>query len=127
MKRLLFLGFVLACLYGCSSQPPFVDNGKPGQVKVVVFYDDNKDGVMSGGEKGAQSKVSISQEVSCPPSHSPDWVDTDSAGVHTFQDLKPGKYCVISSGGLSATTPLTQEVYVSSERVTTATFGVLRP
>ena len=127
MKRFSFLVLLLTLLYGCASQPLYVDNGKPGQIKVVVFYDDNENGVMDTNESGFQNKVSISQEVSCPPSSKPNWVDTDVTGVYTSNDLKPGKYCIIDSGNLSATTKLTQEVYVSSGQVTAVAFGVLRP
>ena len=127
MKRLLFFVLLLTFLNGCASQPLNTDTGKPGQIKVVVFYDDNKNGVMDAGESGAQSRVAISQELSCPPAGDPNWVDTDPSGIHVFQDLKPGKYCVFPLGAVSYTTKMTQEAYVSSDQVATVAFGMERP
>jgi hypothetical protein len=127
MKRLLVFGLLLALLTGCSSKPPYTDNGKPGQIKAVVFYDDNKNGTMDSGEKGAQAQVAISQDASCPPSSEPKLVNTDPNGVYLFTGLKPGRYCVFPfSNGLSMTTKMTLSVYVSSDLVTTAMFGIVR-
>ncbi len=126
MKHLLFAVLFLS-LYGCASQPAYTDNGNPGQIKVVAFFDDNKNGVMDAAESGTQTKVAISQEVSCPPSGSPSWMDTDAAGNYTFQNLKPGSYCIISLGAQSYTTKAAQQVYVSSDQVTTVAFGLVRP
>ncbi|HTP02064.1 MAG TPA: carboxypeptidase-like regulatory domain-containing protein [Anaerolineales bacterium] len=127
MKHLLLLASLCALLYGCASQPPYTDTGTPGQIKVIAFYDDNKNGVMDGAEAGTQTKVAISQEVSCPPSGHPSWLDTDTAGTYTFQDLKPGKYCIISLSAMGYTTKVAPVVYVSSDRVTTVAFGLVRP
>ena len=128
MKRLLIVGLMLVLLVGCKSQPPYTDNGNPGQVKAVVFFDDNKNGTMDSGETGTQSQVAISQEVSCPPTGNPNWTATDSNGTYIFKDLKPGKYCVIPFGnGLSFTTKMTQEVYVNSDLMTTVMFGIEKP
>ncbi len=127
MKRLLVVSLWLGFLAGCASQPLYTDNGNSGQIKAVVFYDDNKNGVIDGAETGFQTQVALSQEVSCPPTGKPDWVDTDASGVHVYQDLKPGKYCVFSRGGGGGTTRLTQEVYVSSDQTTTVVFGEVRP
>ncbi len=99
----------------------------PGQIKVLIFYDDNKNGVMDGKELGVQGKVAITQEVSCPPTGDPAWVNTDASGIHIFQDLKPGKYCVLPFGNWSNTTKANQEVYVSSDQMTTVAFGLLNP
>ncbi len=126
MMHLWSLAFLLALLFSCTTRPPYTDTGKPGQIKVIAFYDDNKNGVMDEGESGSPTKVAISQEVSCPPSGNPSWIDTDTAGKYTFQDLEPGSYCVISLGAQSYTTRAAQEVYVSSDLVTTVVFGLLR-
>jgi len=126
MKRLLVLGLTLVLLGACDSQPPFVDNGNPGQIKAVGFYDDNKNIVMDSGEIGAPLRVAISQEVSCPPSGTPNFVETDVNGVSLFTDLKPGKYCVFVDNNPGMTTKITQEVYVSSDQVTTVMFGMVR-
>ncbi len=127
MKRLLLLAFLLVLLNGCASQPPYIDNGHPGQIKVVAFYDDNRNGVMDATEAGYQSQAAISQEVSCPPTGKPDWKNMEASGVYTFEDLKPGKYCVLLDTSLSSTTRLAWEAYVSSDQVTTVPFGVVRP
>ena len=117
----------LTLLTGCQSQPTHIDNGNPGQLKAIVFYDDNKNGAVDNGESGTQAKVAIAQEVSCPPINDPNWMDTDSSGVVLFEDLKPGKYCVFPfSNGLAMSTKMTQEVYVSSDAITTIIFGIVR-
>ena len=127
MKHLLIFAWLLALLTACNSEPPYTDNGNSGQIKTIVFYDDNGNGTMDTGESGAQSQVAISQEVSCPPTSDPNWIDTDSNGTYVFKDLEPGKYCVLPfSNGLSMTTKMTQEVYVSSDWVTTVAFGIVR-
>ena len=127
MKHLLIFAWLLALLTACNSEPPYTDNGNPGQIKAIVFYDDNGNGTMDSGEFGAQSQVAISQEVSCPPTSDPNWIDTDSSGVVLFEDIEPGKHCVFPfSNGLSMTTKMTQEVYVSSDLVTTVEFGIIR-
>lgn len=127
MRRLSLLALLLALVTGCASQPPYIDNGHTGQIKAVIFYDDNKNGIMDGKEAGVQGKVAITQEVSCPPTGKPDWVDTDASGVYLSAQLKPGKYCIFPFGNWSMTTRATQEVYVSSDQVTTVAFGVLAP
>ena len=68
MKYLLVFILSLAFLAGCQSQPDYTDNGNPGQIKAVIFYDDNRNGAMDDDETGAQTEVGISQDVSCPPS-----------------------------------------------------------
>jgi hypothetical protein len=126
MKRLLIFGLMLVLLAACASKQAFTDNGNPGQIKAIFFYDDNKNGVMDSGESGTPGQAAIAQEVSCPPTSDPNWIDTDSSGVVLFDGLEPGKYCVFPPNGLSMTTKLTQEVYVSSDRVTTVAFGIIR-
>lgn len=126
MKRLLFLGFVVVVLLAaCArSAPPYTDNGNPGQIKVIVFVDGNQNGVLDGNEQGLQAKTAIMQEISCPGTSQPAWQDTDASGVYTFKDLKPGKYCVIVNADRNITSKMTQEVYVSSDASTTATWTV---
>jgi uncharacterized protein (DUF2141 family) len=129
MKRLLVFGLMIAFLTACgSSKPAFSDNGNPGQIKAVAYYDDNRNGKMDNGETGAQVEVGISQDISCPAS-SIDKVTplkTDSSGTATFENLKPGKYCFAPNGNYGVTTKLTQDVYVSSDTVTTVMLGVVR-
>lgn len=126
MKNLLIYGLALVFLVACDSEPTFVDNGNPGQIRAIVFYDDNKNGALDSNETGAPLGVAISQEVSCPPSSAPSFVQTDANGESFFTDLKPGKYCVFVDNNSGMTTKLTQEVYVSSDEVTTIVFGLVR-
>lgn len=125
MKRLLIVGLILVLLTACGgSEPPFTDNGNPGQIQVIVYLDANSNGSMESDESGAASRVAIAQEVSCPSISDPNWFDADSNGIHIYQELQPGKYCVFfDSNGLAVTTKMTQEVYVSSEQTTTVYFG----
>jgi hypothetical protein len=129
MKRLLVFVLALVFLTACGEkEPPFTDNGNPGQIKAIFFFDDNKNGQQDDGETGvqAQSIVGIAQEISCPPTSTPSYVDTDANGVYEFKDLKPGKYCLYLNNGFTPVTKLTQEVYVSSDVVTTVYFGLGR-
>jgi hypothetical protein len=120
MKHLLVFGFLLVLLTACvDSEPTFTDNGNPGQIKAIFFYDDNKNARMDAGEAGVQAQAiaGITQEISCPPTSTPSYVNTDASGVHEFKDLKPGKYCLYLNNGFIPTTKLTQEVYVSSDLI----------
>jgi hypothetical protein len=128
MRSLLVSILLLVLLTSCKSQPPYTDNGNPGQIKAVVFYDDNKNGTFDGGEAGAPVDMGISQEVSCPPSNldKNTIIKADADGIALIEDLTPGKYCVMPGGNYSMTTKLTQEVYVSSDAVTTVLFGIVR-
>jgi uncharacterized protein (DUF2141 family) len=127
MKLLMWFTVFFTLLAGCSSQPAFVDNGNPGQIKAVVFYDDNKNSTMDAGEIGAPLRVAISQEVSCPPSGTPNFVETDANGETIFTELKPGKYCVFVDNNSGMTTKMNQEGYVSSDQELVVMFGVVRP
>lgn len=128
MKHLLVFAVFFVMLAGCQSQPAFTDNGNPGQIKAVVFYDDNRNGIMDSGETSAQIEVGISQDISCPAS-SQDKVtniQADETGTVIFKDLKPGKYCVNLNGNYNNTTKATQEIYVSSDTITAVMFGIVR-
>ncbi|MEP7134875.1 MAG: hypothetical protein ABI904_08080 [Chloroflexota bacterium] len=127
MKRLLIFGLMLVLLAACDSKPAYTDNGNPGQIKAVAFYDDNKNGAMDDSEAGAPQRVAISQEVSCPPTSTPNYVQTDTDGAVLFKDLKPGMYCVFVDNGYGLTTKMTLDVYVSSDQVTTVVFGIVKP
>ena len=129
MKQIFSFFLLLVLLPACSSQPTFVDNGNPGQIKVFVYYDDNQNGAMDTDEAGAQAKLGISQDISCPPGNQEKitWLLTGINGIGLSEDLKPGKYCVAISNGLSMTTKMTQEVYVSSDQEHVVRFGVVRP
>jgi uncharacterized protein (DUF2141 family) len=130
MKQIFSIFLLLVLLPACSSQPVFVDNGNPGQIKVFVYYDDNQNGAIDTDETGAQTKLGISQDISCPPASQEKItsITTNVDGVGLFEDLKPGKYCVLPfSNGQSMTTKMTQEVYVSSDQELVVMFGVVRP
>jgi uncharacterized protein (DUF2141 family) len=129
MKHLPIFALLFVLLTACGeSEPQFTDNGNPGQIKAIFFYDDNKNGTMDAGEAGVQAQqiAGMSQEISCPPTSTPVFQDSDSNGFIEFNDLKPGKYCLYLNNGFTPVTKLTQEVYVSSDMVTTVYFGLGR-
>jgi len=101
----------------------------PGQIKVIVFYDDNQNGIMDNDDTGAPAhRLALADQVGCSSSTgSLNFVPTDSNGVVIFNDLKPGRYCVAIDNGYRTTTKLNLEVYVSSDQVTTAYFGIVGP
>jgi hypothetical protein len=129
VKRLLVFVLIFAWLAGCDNKPLFTDNGNSGQIKVVAFYDDNHNGTMDSNETGAQVKMTISQDVSCPSSSldKDTILNTSADGVALFMNLKPGKYCVAPGDNLSMTTKMTQDVYVSSDMISEVMFGVVKP
>ncbi|MEW6241305.1 MAG: SdrD B-like domain-containing protein [Chloroflexota bacterium] len=129
MKRLLIFGLTLILLTACGeSEPPFTDNGNPGQIKAVVFFDDNQNGIMDGGETGAPShRLALADQVGCTSSTGTlNFVPTDSNGTVIFSDLKPGRYCVAIDNGYRTTTKLNLDAYVSSDMITTVYFGIIR-
>ena len=129
MKHLLVFVLMLVLLTACGeSEPQFTDNGNPGQIKAVAFYDDNQNGTMDSDETGAPSiRLALADRVGCTSSTgSLNFVPTDSEGVINFNDLKPGLYCVGIDNGYKTTTKLNLDAYVSSDAVTTVMFGVIR-
>jgi hypothetical protein len=129
MKRLLVFVLMLVLLTACGEkEPPFIDNGNPGQIKAVVFFDDNQNGIMDSGETGAPSiRLALADRVGCSSSTgSTNFIPTDSNGVVTFNHLKPGLYCVGIDNGYKTTTKLSLDAYVSSDMVTTVMFGVIK-
>lgn len=129
MKRLLVFMFMLVLLTACGdNEPQFTDNGSPGQIKAVVFFDENQNGIMDGGETGAPSiRLALADQVGCAPSSGTfNFVPTDSDGIVNFSDLKPGLYCVVIDNGYKTTTKLNLDAYVSSDVVTTVMFGVIK-
>jgi hypothetical protein len=128
MKHLPVFVLFLVLLAACGeSGPPFIDNGNPGHIKAVFFYDNNKNGKLDEGEPGVQDRlIGGISGVSCPPSEKPSFVDSDVNGVIEFKDLKPGKYCVYLNNGFMPVTKMVQEVYISSDMVTTVYFGLAR-
>jgi len=129
MKRLLIFGMMLVLITACGEkEPQFTDNGNPGHIKAVVFYDDNQNGIIDSGETGAPShRLTLADRVGCSSSTgSFTFVPTDSNGVVNFNNLKPGLYCVAIDNGYKTTTKLNLDAYVSSDMVTTVMFGIVR-
>jgi len=129
ISSVLVVALLVVVLSACGgNQPAYTDNGNPGQIKVTVFYDDNKNGRQGGNETGAQVEVGISQDVSCPASSldKNTFASTNGNGITVFSDLKPGRYCLGLNGNYSMTTKSTVEVYVSSDQVATIHFGIVR-
>lgn len=129
MKRLLVFVLMLVLLTACGeSESQFTDNGNPGHIKAVAFYDDNQNGIMDSGETGAPSiRLTLADRVGCTPSSGTfTFIPTDANGVVNFNDLKPGLYCVGIDNGYKTTTKLNLDAYVSSDVVTTVMFGVIR-
>lgn len=128
MKKVCFFVLLAVVLASCAKAPTITDNGNPGQIKVIVFYDTNRNGKLDSGETGPQIRVGVSQDVSCPASTDNliSWTPTDANGVTTIKDLKPGKYCVGVDGNIGATTALTVNVYLSSDQEAVVVFGLVK-
>lgn len=126
MKHLLVFCLTLVLLTACGeSAPPYMDNGNPGQVKAIVFYDDDKNGTMDSGEVGVSHKIAITDDPSCVSDPS-NFLPTDTDGIIIFSDLKPGPYCLAIANGYGMTTKMNVRAFVSSDLVTTVYFGVVR-
>jgi len=129
MKHLLVFVLMLVLLTACGeSEPSFTDNGNPGDIKAVVFYDDNQNGIMDSGETGAPAyRLALADQVGCTTSTGIlTFIPTDADGVVNFNDLKPGLYCVAIDNGYKTTSKLNLDAFVSSDAVTTVMFGVIR-
>ena len=110
----------------CSATPKIVDNGNPGQIKEVVFLDENRNNVMDQSEPGVVDQVGISQDISYPAGNKDKVtiIETNAAGETVYKDRKPGIYCVAYMGSKGVTTKLTVEVYLSSEQEARVDFGL---
>ena len=128
MKWSLILSCLVVLLSACQSQPAYTDNGNPGQIKAVIFYDDNRNGVMDSNETGFQTELGLSQDISCPPSRMEAIVSiaADVNGEALFTDLTPGKYCLHPIRNFGMTTEQNLDVYVSSDETATVFFGIVR-
>ena len=128
MTKFLMVLMIAFLITGCStpSQAQINDNGKPGQIKAIVFFDANRNGAKDQGESGLTDHVSISQEISCPPANYKKTTtnETDADGETVFKDLKPGRYCVAYMGSKGVTTKMTVEVALSSEQTAQVAFGL---
>jgi hypothetical protein len=126
MKQVLAVFFIALFLAGCASKTTIIDNGQPGQIKVIVFYDENENGSQETGEPGLQDRIILSQDISCPPTREDKMTrtETDGNGEALFQDLEPGRYCVSYSGDRRIGTKITVEVDLSSEQEIPVYFGL---
>lgn len=113
-------------LLGCSTEPEFTDTGQPGQIKVVVFLDGNRNQVKDTGESGLVERVGGSQEISCPAGDKDNVSisETDPTGEIVYANLDPGIYCVAYYGSKGVTTQLTQEIPVNSGQETVVVIGI---
>lgn len=126
MKYIIGTIILIFLLAGCSSEPEIIDDGTPGRIRVIVFQDNNGNRTQDQGEPGIIDRVSLAQNISCP-SGRPDiaiQAETDTAGETIYEDLQPGKYCVMYLGGKSSTTPINSEIYLSSSQEGLVMFGV---
>ena len=126
MKKIFALLVFALVISACSTKPEIIDNGNPGQIKVFVFLDANRNGVKDPGEPGVVDQVSISQDISCPAGNidKVTIAETNSDGETLYEDLQPGIYCVAYMGGKSVTTKLTVEVSLSSDQIAQVAFGL---
>lgn len=127
-ETLLIFVLLFLLLGACKSQPPFTNNGNPGRIKVIAFYDDNRNGQLDDNESGTSIRMGISQDISCPASSLDDvtQLDSNTKGVGVFDKLKPGKYCVSLIGNYDMTTKMNPQVYLSSDQEIVVRLGLLR-
>lgn len=129
MRKIGLFGLLLvALLAGCLKRTEFIDNGQPGTIRVVVFNDKNQNDFKDEGEVIGGEQVAIQFEGVCPPPTRDDMVfmDTDENGEAIFEDLQPGRYCVLYMDTAGATMRLNYEIYLNSEELISIGFGVLR-
>jgi uncharacterized protein (DUF2141 family) len=126
MKKLFVIAVFVSLLIGCTTKPEIIDNGQPGQIRVMVFLDENRNGKLDQGESGISEKVGISQDISCPAGNmnKVTQAETDINGETVFSELKPGVYCVALLGNRVVSTKLTQEIPLSSEQEKLVYFGI---
>ena len=126
MKKLIAVVVFVLMIVGCAPKPEIIDNGQPGDVRVIVFFDDNRNGKLDQGEPGISEKVGISQEISCPAGdiNKVTQADTDANGETMFSGLKPGVYCVALLSNRVVSTKLAQEIALSSEQERLVYFGI---
>jgi hypothetical protein len=124
VKKIIALMVLALLISSCSAEPEIFDNGNPGQINVVVFLDENRNGVKDQGEPGVIDRVGLSQEKSCPAIDKETIVETSTSGETMYKDLQPGIYCVAYMGSKGVTTKLNVDVYLSSEQVAQVAFGL---
>jgi uncharacterized protein (DUF2141 family) len=127
MKKFFFMAILSILIAACgNAQATITDNGKPGQIKVVVYQDTNGNGTQDSDEKGFSERVLLSQKDTCPPqTKNYSEAVTNENGEMIFADLKPGKYCVAYYGGRALTSQIAVTVNLSSEQQAEVFYGVL--
>ena len=116
--------FLSAC---GTNEPEIFDNGQPGQIRVVVFHDENHNRVMDEGESGVSDEVAIGQGVSCPTGKGRDellFAQISPEGSALYLGLVPGRCCVMYTGGAITTMKLNHWVYLDSEEEVEVLFGM---
>ena len=126
MRKLMLFVVLVFFAAGCAAQPQLVDNGKPGRISAVIFFDQNKNGVQDAGEPGAAGTIGLSQDVSCPAANlgKVSKKEADAQGGVFFENLKPGHYCVSYFGDKGLTTKQNRELDLSSEQTVQVFFGL---
>jgi hypothetical protein len=128
MNKILLVTILLLLPTSCSpSEPEFVDNGQPGQIKVLVFLDTNRNGTRESDETSLQEQVGLSQDVSCPAQSRElvTFLTPNSNGEAIYEALEPGKYCISYHGEMLPTTKLAFEVILSSDQELVAYLGLM--
>jgi uncharacterized protein (DUF2141 family) len=125
MKKIFAVMVFVLLITACTPKPEIIDNGNPGQIKVSVFLDENRNGVKDPGEPGVVDQVGLSHDKSCPAIDKETIVETNTSGETIFDDLPPGIYCVAFLGDKGVTTKLNADVYLSSEQVAQVAFGLV--
>ena len=65
MKKMIALMVLAVLISACSAEPEIFDNGNPGQINVIIYLDENRNGVKDQGEPGVVDRVGLSREKSC--------------------------------------------------------------
>lgn len=128
MKRLIIVMAMLLVMVSCGSQEPEIfDNGKPGQITVRVFNDQNKNHVWDEGEPGVVDQVSVVQGSHCPtgkPREELLILTTNVDGLAVFSNLAAGRYCISYMGTKVSTTAVSGWAYLDSEEESEVHFGL---
>jgi hypothetical protein len=129
MKKLVIGLGLLLFLAACSApEPEIFDNGKPGQITVRIYNDQNKNHVWDEGEPGVVDQVSVGQGSYCPtgkPREERLIQTTGGDGLAVFSNLAAGRYCISYMGTKVSTTAVSGWAYLDSEEESEVHFGVL--
>ena len=129
MKKILVLILVFVAVFsGCSRKTDFVDNGQPGTIRVVVYNDENDNNFKDEGEVAGGELVGISHKGACPPPTRDNTTSMETAdnGEAIFENLTPGRYCVVYLDDGRHGSKAVYEVYLSSEEILSIGFAIIR-